>query len=93
MNPTPPTATQYLIGNQGWGTSATACSNTYFWPTFVYAAESTPDDVTKLYTDSALTTPFNGGNAWWSFGYPYLFSRNAGFILFNGTLGGNTNCP
>jgi hypothetical protein len=93
VNPTPPTATQYVIGNQGWGTSTAACTNTYFWPTFVYAAESTPDEVTKLYTDSDLTTPFNGGNAWWSFGYPYLFSRNAGFVLFNGTLGGNTNCP
>jgi len=85
-------ATQYVIGNAGYGTALAACTNTYYYPTIVYAAESDPTMVTKLYTDANLTTPFNGGYSYWKFGFAYFYQKYSTFILFNGTVNSTSAC-
>jgi hypothetical protein len=91
---TPPvTSYTYVIGNAGWGSDYAACSNTYYYPTVVYAAQSNPILVTQLFTDSNLTTPFNGGYSYWKWGFPYYYSKYSSFIDFNGTIGSFYNCP
>jgi hypothetical protein len=91
---TPPvTSYAYVIGNAGWGSDTAACSNTYYYPTVVYAATNNPAAVTQLFTDSSLTTPFNGGYSYWKWGFPYYYSKYASFIDFNGTIGSFYNCP
>ena len=86
INPPPPTSTQYVIGNQGWYSDVAACSNTYYYPTIVYAAESDPSLVTYLYTDANLTIPFDGGYSYWKWGYPYFYQKYSSFILYNGSV-------
>jgi hypothetical protein len=84
---TPPvTSYAYVIGNAGWGYDVAACSNTYYYPTVVYAAQSDPLDVTTLYTDSNLTTPFNGGFSYWKWGYPYFYQKYSSYIDSDGTI-------
>jgi hypothetical protein len=86
VNPPAPTSTQYVIGNAGWSSDYAACSNTYYYPTIVYAAESDPSLVTTLYTDANLTTPFDGGYSYWKWGFPYFYQKYSSFILFNGSV-------
>jgi hypothetical protein len=91
---TPPvTSYQYVIGNAGWSTDFAACSNTYYYPTIVYAAENTPDFVTTLYVDSNLTTPFNGGFSYWKWGYPYFYQKYSSYIDSSGNINTFYNCP
>ena len=91
---TPPvTSYTYVIGNAGWGSDFAACSNTYYYPTIVYAASNNPATVTQLFTDSNLTIPFNGGYSYWKWGFPYFYSKYSSFIDFNGTIGSFYNCP
>ena len=76
----------YVIGDAGWSSDYAACANTYYYPTAVYAAESDPTLVTQLFTDSNLTTPFNGGYSYYKWGYPYFYQKYSSFILPNGTI-------
>ncbi len=90
---TPPvTSYQYVIGNAGWSSAAAACANTYYYPTIVYASESDPNLVTTLYTDSNLTTTFNGGYSYWKWGYPYFYQKYASFIAFDGSINSFLAC-
>lgn len=90
---TPPvTSYAYAIGNAGWGSDFAACSNTYYYPTTVYAAESDPSLVTTLYTDSNLTTPFNGAYSYWKWGYPYFYQKYSSFITFDGAINSFYTC-
>lgn len=92
-NPTPPvTSYAYVIGPSGYGGDTAACSNTYYYPTAVYALESDPNLVTTLYTDSNCTVPFNGGYQWWKFGLPYFYQKYAAFIQYNGVVSGTSPC-
>ncbi len=91
---TPPvTSYTYVIGNAGWGSDYAACSNTYYYPTMVYAAESNPILVSQLFLDSNLTIPFDGGYSYWKWGFPYYYSKYSSFIDFNGNIGSFYNCP
>jgi len=92
VNPTPAPGILYVIGPNGYGGDIAACSNTYYYPTQVYAADSNPMNVTTLYTDAELTIPFDGGYQWWKFGYPYLY-QNAISIWPDGTVSGVSPCP
>ena len=84
---TPPvTSYAYAIGNQGWYSNAAACSNTYYYPTTVYAIENDPQNVTQLYADSNLTTPFDGGFSYWKFGYPYFYQKYSAYIDSSGQV-------
>lgn len=91
---TPPvTSYAYVIGNAGWSSDYAACSNTYYYPTIVYAAESDPTLVTALYTDSNLTTAFNGGYSYWKWGYPYFYQKYSSFIISDGSINSLYSCP
>ena len=84
---TPPvTSYAYVIGNRGWYDNSSACSNTYYYPTPVYAIESDPQNVTQLYADSNLTTPFDGGFSYWKFGYPYFYQKYSAYIDSSGQV-------
>jgi len=93
VNPTPAPGILYVIGPNGYGGDIAACSNTYYYPTQVYAADSNPMNVTTLYTDAELTIPFDGGYQWWKFGYPYLYQKYAISIWPDGTVSGVSPCP
>jgi hypothetical protein len=82
----------FVIGNSGYSSDYTACSNTYSFPTVVYAAEPNPAIVTQLFTDTALTTPFNGGYQYWKWGFPYYYSKVTSFIDYSGNIYSTTNC-
>ena len=82
----------YVIGSSGYSSDYTACSNTYSFPTVVYAAEPNPATVTQLFTDTALTTPFNGGYQYWKWGFPYYYSKVTSFIDYSGNIYSTTNC-
>jgi hypothetical protein len=84
---TPPvTSYQYVIGARGWYDNASACSQTYYYPTIVYSLESDPQNVTQLYADSNLTIPFDGGFSYWKFGYPYFYQKYSGYIDSSGQV-------
>ena len=84
---TPPvTSYTYVIGNRGWYDNLSACSNTYYYPTPVYALESDPQNVTQLYADSNLTIPFDGGFSYWKFGYPYFYQKYSAYIDSSGQV-------
>jgi hypothetical protein len=84
---TPPvTSYQYVIGGRGWYDNASACSQTYYYPTIVYAIESDPQNVTQLYADSNLTTTFDGGFSYWKFGYPYFVQKYSAYIDSSGQV-------
>lgn len=90
---TPPvTSYAYVIGNRGWYDNSSACSNTYYYPTPVYAIESDPQYVTQLYADSNLTTPFDGGFSYWKFGYPYFYQKYSAYIDSSGQVSLLTSC-
>ncbi len=86
------TSYMYVIGNASWGSDSLACTNTYYYPTIVYAAESVPEMVTRLYLDSSLTVPFNGFYSYWKWGYPYYYTKYTSFINFDGTISSFTYC-
>ena len=91
--PPPVTSYQYVIGNQGWYSDAAACSNTYYYPTVVYAAEDNPNIVTQLFLDAALTQPFDGGFSYWKWGYPYFYQKYSSYIYSDGTINSLYYCP
>ena len=82
----PVTSYQYVIGDRGWYDNLSACNNTYYYPTIVYAIENDPQNVTQLYADSNLTTTFNGGFSYWKFGYPYFFQKYSAYIDSTGQV-------
>jgi len=91
--PPPVTSYSYVIGPSGWGGDLAACSNTYYYPTVVYANTNNPLAVTELYTDSALTVPFDGGYQYWKWGLPYLYTKYSSFIDFAGGVQSTITCP
>lgn len=92
INPPPPASTQYVIGNAGWSSDYAACSNTYYYPTIVYALESDPQFVTTLYTDANLTIPFDGAYSYWKWGYPYFYQKYSSFIMSDGSINSFYTC-
>ena len=67
--PTPaPSSYMYYISYNGEANAQDACDN--FPGEFgdvVYASQANSASVTKFYTDSGLTTDFNGGSEWWAY--------------------------
>ena len=66
-----PTFYTYYVGNQGWSSPFTACSSTSYFPYVVYADTSNLNFLTKFYTDTLLTVPFNGNYYYWKVVGPY----------------------
>jgi hypothetical protein len=91
INP-PVTSYTYVIGTSGYSNQSQACSDTYSFPTVVYAAHPNPDLVTQLFYDSALTAPFNGNYQYWKWGYPYYYSKVTSFIDYGGNVYSTNTC-
>ena len=88
----PVTSYMFVMGNNGYGSDTQACSNTYSFPTLVYGEYGNPDLNTQLFTDSALTIPFNGGYQYWKWGIPYYYSKVTSFIDYGGNVSSTTTC-
>ena len=86
------TSYAYAIGDSGWYSNFAACSNTYYYPTIVYALEPNPEMVTVFYTDSSLTTTFDGGFSYWKYGYPYLYQKYSAYIDSTGQVSLISSC-
>ncbi len=91
--PPPVTSYMFVMGNNGYSSPSAACSNTYSFQTIVYGQYGNPDLNTQLFTDSALTTPFNGGYQYWKWGFPYYYSKVTSFIDYGGNVYSTTTCP
>jgi hypothetical protein len=91
--PPPVTSYMFVMGNNGYSSPSAACSNTYSFQTLVYGEYGNPDLNTQLFTDSALTIPFNGGYQYWKWGFPYYYSKVTSFIDYDGNVSSTTTCP
>lgn len=88
-----PESYQYYIGNQGWGSPYGACNNTYYFPYTVYADTCDINSVTKFYTDTLLTTPYNGNYYYWKIVGPCTGGTYyAAFIDYQGNVGSIQEC-
>jgi hypothetical protein len=65
----------YNISSVGEASAATACVN-FDAGQVVYAATDIIASVTTFYTDSGLTTAFDGGSDWWA----YAITTNLGVV-------------
>ena len=74
--PTPtPSSFAYFISDFGDASAVNACSSG-IGSTIVYGANANPSSVTKFFTDSGLTTDFDGGNEYWA----YARTDNTGIV-------------
>jgi hypothetical protein len=84
---TPPvTSYAYVIGSTGYITYINACANTFSYPNVVYASTNSPEAVTRLFVDSNLTTPYNGGNYYRKWGFPYYTQKYSSQIDSDGYI-------
>jgi len=90
--PPPTTYYSYVMGNVGYTTADDACDNTYYYPNVIYASNSNPAAVTRVFTNNSLTTGFNGGNQYWKWGYPYFVTKYASQIDTNGYILSTIQC-
>jgi hypothetical protein len=89
-NPTPPNSYFNQVSSTGYSNSTDACNHSGGYYTY-YTAEDTIANVTKVYTDYGLTTPFNGGYQYYRF-IDNAFTYNWAFISYDGTLLGYSPC-
>ena len=76
----------YNFGNAGWGSNSLACSQTSYYPSRLYSTSSPLSVNSILFTDSGLTTRFNGGSSYWKF-IPSIGSQFfSALIATNGTV-------
>lgn len=95
--PTPsPAPVQFYRSNSGYGSGATACADTSLIA--VYSTKDVPQLQANdyVYTNSSLTTPFNGGGQYWSLeegggSAPYV--RRYALIATDGRIQLISNCP
>ena len=97
--PTPsptPSAVQIYRGNTSHGNVSNACADTGL--NVVYSTADVPQLQANdyIYTNSSLSTPFNGGGQYWSLeegGGTSPFVRKAALIASDGRIQLITNCP
>ena len=89
-NPTPPVSYFNQVSSTAYSNSTDACNHSGGYYTY-YTAEDTIANVTKVYTDYGLTTPFNGGYQYYRF-IDNAFTYNWAFIGYDGTLLGYSPC-
>jgi hypothetical protein len=92
INPGPPTSYGYYVGNAGYGSPNDACNNTSYFPYTLWASESDINSVGQLYQDSALTTPFDGGYAYWKLVPQFGSQYYSVFIQYGGYVYSAANC-
>lgn len=89
-NPTPPTSYFNQVSSTAYNNSNDACNHSGGYYTY-YTAEDGLTNVTKVYTDFGLTTPFNGGYQYYKF-IDNNFTTYAAFISYDGTVLGYNLC-
>ena len=91
--PTPPTTYFNYVGSTGYepyrGSEVCDYNGGYYT---LYSAEAGIDNITKLYTDYGLTTPFNGGYQYYRFIDTVSYVAYAAFIGYDGQLLGYQPC-
>jgi hypothetical protein len=92
LNPTPSPSFAYQIGNQGYSTAKTACLDTYYYPTTVYADTQNPEAVTRFYYDEQLTLPFGGNYNYWKWYKDGDADYYVSFIPYSGYVYGVNTC-
>jgi hypothetical protein len=92
INPGPPASYGYYVGNAGWSSAYDACNNTSYFPYTLWASSSDIYSVGQLYQDSALTTPFDGGYAYWKLVPQFGSQYYSVFIQYGGYVYSAANC-
>ena len=92
FNPTPVTSYAYEIGNEGWNSKYNACNNTSYYPTTVYAATSTPENVRQFFYDEQLSIGFNGNYQYWSWSLVGAYDYYTSLIIYSGNVFSTQNC-
>ena len=89
-NPTPPAAYFNQVSSTAYNSPFNACNHSGGYYTY-YTAENNMADITKVYTDFTLTTPFNGGYQYYKF-IDRTFTTYSAFISYDGTVLDYTLC-
>ena len=89
--PTPPNSYFSYVSSTAYSNSTNACNHSGGYYT-VYSSEQAVANITKVYTDFGLTTPFNGGYQYYRFidtaSYQYYWV----FIGYDGAILGYSLC-
>lgn len=89
--PTPPNSYFSYVSSTAYSNSTNACNHSGGYYT-VYSSEQAVTNITKVYTDFGLTTPFNGGYQYYRFidtaSYQYYWV----FIGYDGAILGYSLC-
>jgi hypothetical protein len=90
-NPTPPSSYFNQVSSTQYSTSTNVCNHSGGYYTY-YTTERGVPNVTKVYTDFSLTTPFNGGYYWYRF-IDNTFTNYATLIGYDGSIISYQLCP
>jgi hypothetical protein len=90
-NPTPPNTYFNYISSTEYNDSNTACNHSGGYYT-VYTSELGVANITKLYTDYGLTTPFNGGYRYYRFIDTNDYQYYSVFVGYDGSIYGYSAC-
>lgn len=90
LSPTPSITYFNQVSSTAYNNSNDACGHSGGYYTY-YTAESGLSNVTKVYTDTSLTIPFNGGYQYYRF-IDNLNTAYAAFISYDGTVYGYDLC-
>ena len=92
LNPPPVTSYAYEIGDAGWNSKYNACYNTSYYPTTVYAASSTPENVRQFFYDEQLSIGFNGNYEYWKWSLVGAYDYYTSLIIYSGNVFSTQNC-
>jgi hypothetical protein len=92
FNPTPVTSYAYEMGNQAWNSKYNACNNTSYYPTTVYAATDTPENVRQFFYDDQLSIGFNGNYEYWKWSLVGAYDYYTSLIIYSGNVFSTQNC-
>jgi len=92
FNPAPVTSYAYEIGNEGWNSKYNACNNTTYYPTTVYAATATPENVRQFFYDDQLSIGFNGNYEYWKWSLVGAYDYYTSLIIYSGNVFSTQNC-
>jgi hypothetical protein len=84
-NPTPPTTYFNYLSTSAYSNTTNACNHSGGYYT-VYSSEQGINNITKLYTDYGLTTPFNGGYQYYRFIDTDTYQYYAVFVSYDGSV-------
>ena len=91
---TPPSVTSYgyYVGDYGWFTPYDACANTSYYPNVLWGDTPSLAELTVLYNDSSLTSPYNGGNSYWKILPQFTTEYYVSYIQSDGVVGNPQPC-